>query len=216
VKLWRPEPHHAPPFQLLHRAEDPRVTTLPMPGYRQARGYTCGFAATLMVVRYFDPQASALELYRRLGTGADGTRQNAIVRVLRAAGVGANLRYDVDFSRVQREIDRGKPLIAYLHDTEHWIVLYGYGREPDRVFVADPEPHEPCERSWAAYRGRLRTFGIVCSGPAPRTAPDSVGDAAAPAKVERVAEAPSSVDRADDERAMQLAFPFHTSPGDGW
>ena len=29
---------------------------------------------------------------------------------------------------------------AYLDDEEHWLVVYGYGQDPQRVFVADPMP----------------------------------------------------------------------------
>lgn len=147
----------------VHRDHDARVTTLPVPGYRQARNYTCGYAAALMVIRYFEPDASAQELYARLGTCRDGTRQTAIVRELRNSGVSANVRYDVHFGRIARSIDQGKPIIGYLHDIDHWLVIYGYGRDPERVFVADPEPYESCEHRWSTYGQRLAHFGIICS-----------------------------------------------------
>lgn len=146
------------------------MTTLALPGYRQARNYSCGYAAALMVIRHFHPDAPALELFGRLGTGRDGTRQTAIVRELRRSGVSANVRYDVHFGRIVRSIDQGKPIIGYLHDIDHWMVIYGYGRAPDRVFVADPEPHEACEHSWSSYGSRLAHFGIICSQRAPTRA----------------------------------------------
>jgi len=145
-------------------------TALPLSGYRQARSYTCGFATTLMVIRYFGADIPARELLRRLGTGRDGTRQNAIMRELRAAGLRANTRYDVDFARVCREIDRNKLIVGYLHDEEHWLVIYGYARDPERVYVADPRPGEPCEQPWHSYQARLNGFGIICSHPQESTA----------------------------------------------
>jgi ABC-type bacteriocin/lantibiotic exporter with double-glycine peptidase domain len=154
----------------VHHPEDERVATLELPGYRQARNYACGFASALMVMRHFDIDLPGRELFSALGTARDGTGQSAIVRVLRENGLRANLRYDLDFERLRRCIDAGKPLIGYLDDEEHWLVIYGYGREPRRVFVADPEPGKSCEHPWESYGPRLGCFGIVCS-PRPRAVP---------------------------------------------
>lgn len=164
------KPHHALPFTPSYAGSDGSEKTLPIQGYRQARSYSCGFATALMVARYFVPDVEARRLYRELGTGRDGTRQNAIVKVLRRVGVGANVRYDVGFERLRREIGLGKLVIGYLHDTEHWVLLYGYGLEPARVFIADPEPGKSCARAWEGHAERLREFGIVCSTRPRRTA----------------------------------------------
>ena len=156
------QPHHAPPFLPAYascRSEE----TLAIPGYRQARNYSCGFATALMVARYYRPDVNARRLFEQLGTGRDGTRQNAIVKVLRAQGLGANVRYDVGFERLRQEILRGKLVVGYLHDSEHWVLLYGYGLAPRRVFIADPEPGVGCVKAWERYADRLRAFGIVCS-----------------------------------------------------
>ncbi|WP_428267191.1 cysteine peptidase family C39 domain-containing protein [Haliangium sp.] len=158
-------PYHAPRF-LTVQPHEPEATTLPVLGFRQARDYACGFATALMVMRYFDVRVPARELFERLGTDRGGTRQTAIVRELRITGLRANVRYDVDFERLARAIDRNKLIVGYLHDIEHWLVVYGYGRGPERVFVADPRPDAgPCVQPWADYRGRLNGFGIVCSRP---------------------------------------------------
>ena len=139
--------------------------TLPLPGFRQARSYTCGFASALMVLHYFDAGVGAMELFRQLRTDRGGTRQNALIREFRAAGLRVNARYDVDFARIGQAIDRGKLIVGYLADLEHWLVIYGYGLAPRRVFVADPRPDQPCEQPWDDYRERLGGFGIICSGP---------------------------------------------------
>ena len=137
--------------------------TLAMRGHLQTRGYSCGFAAALTVLRALRPDVDPFDLYRRLGTGRDGTRQTAIVRELRAAGLRANVRYDVDFTKLCDAIESGKPVIGYLFDHEHWLVLYGYAVEPNRVFVCDSRPGEPALHSWESYGPRLGDFGIVCS-----------------------------------------------------
>jgi ABC-type bacteriocin/lantibiotic exporter with double-glycine peptidase domain len=163
VRFWRLKPYFAPPFALDHHQADSDVVTLSIPGYRQARSYSCGYASVLMVARYFVPELRALDLYERLGTDSDGTRQNAIIRELRCAGVSVGVRYDMSFDILCKSIDLGKPVIAYLGDAEHWLVLYGYGRNPDRVFVADPRPGHRCEELWRDYGRRLNNFGIMCS-----------------------------------------------------
>lgn len=163
VRHRRIKPYSAPPFALDHKDDDPQVVTLPVPGYRQARNYSCGFAATLMVLRHYDRTLCGAELFSALGTARDGTGQSAIVRVLRSEGVRANLRYDMTFDRMASWISAGKVLIGYLEDEEHWLVIYGFGRSPERVFVADPEPEKLCEQEWDSYGHRLGNFAIVCS-----------------------------------------------------
>jgi hypothetical protein len=162
-------PYLAPPFAP-HQARTGAVT-LPVPGFRQVRSYSCGFASTLMIARYFGVATPGADVYRRLGTDGTGTRQTAIVKVLRQLGLRAGVRYDVDFERIARGIDDGKPIIGYLVDVEHWLVIYGYGRAPERIFVADPRPLEQCEQLWAPYGARLGGFGIFCSGLEPRERP---------------------------------------------
>ena len=120
-----------------------------------------------MVLRHFEHPVSARELFENLGTARDGTAQTAIIRVLRSQGLRANTRYDADFERMATCIDAGKVLIGYLEDEEHWLVIYGYGREPQRIYVADPEPDKSCEHDWHGYGPRLGGFAIVCSAPVP-------------------------------------------------
>jgi len=139
------------------------TNTLSVPAYRQTRNYCCGFTCALMVAHYFEAPVSARDLFERLGTARDGTRQNAIVRELRALRLRINVRYDVDFDRLRREIDQGKLIIGYLADAEHWVVLYGYAVSPERVYIADPRPDEGCEHAWESIAPRLGGFGMVCS-----------------------------------------------------
>jgi ABC-type bacteriocin/lantibiotic exporter with double-glycine peptidase domain len=134
-----------------------------IPGYYQVRQYTCGYASALTVLHSFRRYVDGRTLYARLGTDHTGTSQTAIVRELRREGVGASLRYDLDFDGLRRVIDQGKLVIGYHHRLEHWVVLYGYGVDPARVFVADPLPTHRQEHRWDDYGPKLRNFGIVCS-----------------------------------------------------
>src|SRR5690606_11088382 len=130
--------------------------------YYQVRDYTCGFASTLTVLHSFRRYVDPADLYRRLGTDRSGTRQTAIVRELRAEGLSANLRYDLDFARITRLVDEGALIIGYHFRLEHWLVLFGYRRDPDRVLVADSLPGHRTEHEWAVFGEKLGNFGIVC------------------------------------------------------
>jgi len=118
-----------------------------------------------MVVRTFGVEVSGKELFTKLRTDRSGTRQTALVHSLRDLGVRVRLRYDMSFAHLRGAVDRGKLVIGYLHDAEHWLVLYGYSETPRRVYVADPRPQTVCEQEWDTYEERLGGFGMVCSVP---------------------------------------------------
>lgn len=158
-----PKPYLAPPFYPAAPQADPTVKTLSIPGYYQARQYTCGYASTLMVLHYYRRFVDGRSLYQQLGTDHTGTSQSSILRALRELGIAANLRYDFDMGVLRRAIDANKLVIGYHRRLEHWVVLYGYGRDPERVFVADPLQHMRHEHMWSYYGPKLGGFGIVCS-----------------------------------------------------
>jgi len=158
-----PKPFTAAPFYPPAPHADPNVRTRPIRAYAQVRGYTCGFASALTVLHSFQRNVPPRDLYKRLGTNREGTGQTAIVRELRNAGVSANLRYDMNFAALRRSIDAGKLIIGYHHRVEHWVVIYGYGLDPERVFVADPVIEWRSEHLWERYGPKLADFGIVCS-----------------------------------------------------
>lgn len=159
----QPKPYIAPPYYPPVPHGDPNVVARPIRAYYQVRQYTCGYASALTVAHALHSSIEPAALYDVLATDHTGTRQTAIVNGLRAAGISANVRYDLDFDELQRVLDRGRLVIGYHHGLEHWIVIYGYGLAPERVFVADPLPANRSEHRWADYGEKLRNFGIVCS-----------------------------------------------------
>ncbi len=156
--------HTAAPFYPPAPHGDTSVVVKPIRAYLQVRGYTCGYASTLTVLHAFQRRIKPVDLYKRLGTDHGGTGQTAIIRELRASGVSANLRYNLDFEALKRSIDAGKLIIGYHHRVEHWVVIYGYGTSPNRVFIADPVVEWKSEHLWDTYGPKLQNFGIVCSG----------------------------------------------------
>lgn len=143
---------------------DPYVRALSIRGYRQGRNYACGYASSLMVLRYYYPDTDGREIFHRLGTDRGGTSQSAIVRTLRESGLQVSLRYKLDFKSMVRAIDQNKLIIGYLFKEEHWLVIYGYGRCPERLLVVDPRPgFEKHEHTFAEYGELLRGFGMLCA-----------------------------------------------------
>lgn len=143
--------------------QDSSARVLYLRGFYQVRPYTCGFASALTVLRYFRRDVPERELYARLGTDRHGTTQSAIVRELRREGLSLTLRYDLDFDDVQRCIDDNRLILGYHHGIEHWLVIHGYARHPERVYVADSYPGYRREHPWQRYGEKLRGFGIICS-----------------------------------------------------
>jgi ABC-type bacteriocin/lantibiotic exporter with double-glycine peptidase domain len=158
------KPYIAAPYYPPAPHGDASVRVRPIRAYFQVRNFTCGFASTLTVLHAFQRAVQPRDLYERLGTDWEGTSQSAILRELRRAELSVNVRYDLDLPAIQRAIDKGKLIIGYHHRVEHWVVIYGYGKDPDRLFVADPVREWRREHRWDEYGPKLQGFGIVCSG----------------------------------------------------
>jgi hypothetical protein len=160
------------PYPLLHYPEDNSVCTLDVPGYRQTQTYTCGFVAGLMVLHYFDPDQSACQFYERVRPSIeDGTPTSRLVKALRASGIRVGERRNLTFDWMASFVKKGMPIItAVRRDSgiSHWIVVYGVGYRPRRLFIAgDGIPYWDgrCELSYAEFNRKWdgRGEGLVCS-----------------------------------------------------
>jgi hypothetical protein len=154
------------------------VCTLDMPGYRQLESYTCGFVAGLMVLHTFHPEKSIKRFFNVVASDTEyGTQPHRLVKSLRACGVGVSERGDLNFAAICDMIEEGFPIITLVRtgspDVVHWVVIYGYGTKPNRVFIAgDGLPlvghllghkqalwPEFARKKWAE-----KGFGLVCWG----------------------------------------------------
>ena len=156
------KPYTAPAYYPGVPLHDHTAQVLSLQGFFQVRPYTCGFASTLTVLRYFRRYVPERELYERLGTDSEGTSQTAIIRELRREGLSVSIRYNMDFSRICQAIDSNRLVVGYHHRLEHWVVIHGYARDPDRIFVADSYPGYRREHTWEYYGVKMHGFGIVC------------------------------------------------------
>jgi hypothetical protein len=165
------------PDPLSHPACE-RANTLDLPGYKQMDGYSCGFVAGAMVLRAFHPRRSLRRFFNLCRSDYDrGISTTALISALRASGVGISIRRDLTFSGIVKTLDAGYPIITVVHtpvpNVDHWVVIYGYGRNPNRLFIAGDGLRiirvwgarkevawDTFQQTVWAYRGQ----GLVCWG----------------------------------------------------
>jgi len=162
------------PDRLLHPRE-PNVQTLKVPGYVQSQPHTCGFVAALMILHYFRPDYPTERLYERIRPdGKWGVSRRKLADTLRGCKVRVTERRDLAFRDIMEAIDQDRPIALMVHTntpgTMHWVVVYGYGRYPNRLYVAanglpllsrKQYPYGMFRAHFWAQRG----FGLVCAGP---------------------------------------------------
>ena len=161
------------PDRLLH-PKGPNVETLKVPGYYQSQGYTCGFVAGLMILHYFRPDFKAERLYERIRPHkARGVSRRRLMDCLRSHGLRVTWRTDLDFSGIADAIDHGKPIAVVVRtrniDVDHWVVIYGYGRKPNKVYLAANglpflSRKEYPYNMFKAHFWETPGFGLVCAG----------------------------------------------------
>ena len=125
----------------LRRASGPDEVTLDLPGYVQLDSYGCGAIAGVMALKHFKPRASFTAFYARVSPlPENGTATYRLIRALRQSGLRVSERHDLSFADLCAAIDAGSPVIVVVHnpgaEDTHWVVVYGYGRKPKRVFLA--------------------------------------------------------------------------------
>ena len=158
---------------ILHHPSDPSVETLKIPGRFQTQAYTCGFVAGLMILRHFRPSASAARFYADVAPDpATGTSNRRLMLALRKHGIAVTCKIDLDFEGVAAAVAKGSPMAVLVRTGVrrqfHWVVVYGVGRMPRRVYVAAnglPLLSQK-EYSWREFRVSLWApagFALVCS-----------------------------------------------------
>ncbi len=163
---------------ILKHPRGANVETLKIPAYCQTQSFSCGFVAGLMVLRYFRPGACAEAFFASVNADPEtGTSAGMLTRALRKHGVSVSVRADLTFAAIVAAIDRGRPLALIVNtsspDYSHWVVAYGYGRRPSRVYVAGNGLPLLARKvyTWREFRGyhwRTPGQGLVCYRGKPR------------------------------------------------
>jgi len=155
----------------LQKASRPREVTLDFTGYRQVNSYACGAVAAAMVMKYLRPQVS----FERIHATVDPTEQSGagtlrVMRSLRSLRIGVSRKTKLTFDDIGAAVEAGHPVLVCVKtddpDTHHWVVIYGYGRRPNVVFVAGQGlPFIGQQRvTWQQFRRQWSPpgAGLVC------------------------------------------------------
>ena len=155
----------------LQQAANDREVTLDVPGNRQIDDYSCGGVAAAMVVMFLRPQMSFERAYDAVDpTQRFGAGTTRVMRALRSLGVGVSRKTDLTFADICAAIDADQPIIVCVKTgdpgVDHWVVIYGYGRRPNLVFVAGQGlPFFARQRTeWPEFRKvwSPRGEGLIC------------------------------------------------------
>jgi len=154
------------------------ATTLDIPGYRQVDSFSCGPVVGLMLVHTWHPRVSPSHFYDLCAaTQEEGTPTARLVSALRGCGVGVSVRHRMEWRDIVKAIEDGFPVATAVAraDCLHWVLIYGVGRTPDRIYLAGNSmpivgrtefDRHAFESMWDPYG-----FGLVCWG---KTLPRSV------------------------------------------
>jgi hypothetical protein len=170
---WRivPEP--------LAHPDDPNVCTLDVPGYKQIESYTCGYVAGAMIMHTFHPRRSLERMIKLCAPDYEtGVQTTTLVRALRASGIGVAVRENLTFADICKAIESGYPIVTLTktprEDVVHWVVIYGYGKATNRLFIAGDDKWNFIgtllgrkEVSWSDFQRSIwgqRGFGLICWG----------------------------------------------------
>ena len=146
---------------------------LAVPFFCQTDWYSCGAVAGWSVVKYFHPEAKFRAFYQDANPlPLHGTSEGKLVRALRRHGVGVSIRRHLRFADLCAAIEDGCPVVTNIghqyEDGDHWVLIYGTGRKPQRVFVGNwIRPGRSREElTWAEFRALWNPtgHGLVCWG----------------------------------------------------
>ncbi|QIF02843.1 C39 family peptidase [Roseimicrobium sp. ORNL1] len=165
------------PDPLWHPGGD-EVCLLEVPGYRQIESYTCGFVAGAMILHTFHPGACLKTFFEQCTPGrASGLDTEPLIRCLRANRIGVSVKRELTFKQIAAALDHGYPILTLTRTPRpnevHWVVLFGYGKNPNRVFMAGEGlpvlsslmgQKEVLWSEFSRSKWAQRGFGLVCWG----------------------------------------------------
>ena len=125
-----------------------------------------------MAVKFLRPHIKFERIYAAVSpTRKTGAGTGRVTRALRSLAVRVSWRKNLTFDDICDAIDVDSPVLVCLKtadaETDHWVVVYGYGRRPDLLFVAGRGIHFVARNRMR--RGDFRRLwspageGLICS-----------------------------------------------------
>lgn len=127
--------------------------------YLQRDGYRCGFFCAKALVNYLGTR-EIKGLGKELNLTRDGVRQERLIKTLRNRGVSAYARYDLDKTKLEYYLAKGKSIIIYHSREEHWMVLSGIKNGMMEIYDPEGFYRHVRHNHMGKYLGK---FGIICS-----------------------------------------------------
>ena len=149
------------------------VITLDIPGYRQTNTFSCAVTAGLMVLHTFHPRASVNSFYHAVNPSIEmGADSGQLIRALRRFRIGVSECDQLLWKDILETVSGGYPIITLVKSNDpdilHWVVLYGVGIRPNRVYVAGRGLPLIGKRAflWREFRQLWADpgYGLVCWG----------------------------------------------------
>lgn len=147
--------------------------TLDIAGYRQTDTFSCGASAGYTIVKTFHPEVDFDDFFTALRPDPErGVSVSMLLRALKKFKVGTSIKDYMSFREIAKAIDSGYPVIVGRlteHGQDHWSVIYGYGNNPQRVFLVNRSgnPLLPPIMGWTEFQSSFRAVGgpaIKCWG----------------------------------------------------
>jgi ABC-type bacteriocin/lantibiotic exporter with double-glycine peptidase domain len=150
------------------KPRDENEILIPIAGYRQNKSYTCGFTSGLMILHTFNPQSSIDTFYKRVKSDKSGTSTNRLVSALRESGIRIRVVRggSITFQQIAGWIKQGRPIITTVKNDTHWVVIFGVGYKPQRIFIAgNGLLLKKQKHTWTEFRYKLQggvSDSLVC------------------------------------------------------
>ena len=129
--------------------------TLGLRRYIQLDYHSCGKQAVKSVLNYFgeDIRGNIDDLGTTL---RDGTDEYQIRRFFK--NLGYKVRTVRSIKKLVKAVDRGWPVILYIADDDHWVVLKGY--PANGVWITDSISWNPSFRYWGDFQEEWGGYGM--------------------------------------------------------
>lgn len=158
---------------LLPHGRHERSRKIPLKGYFQTDGYSCGAIAGWSVLKFLKPGSSFKKFYEDCDPsetwGVSTTRLSA---ALRKHSVRVSTRPKMDFDAIKTSIEGGSPVLVSIdvgcEEHLHWVVIYGIGWNPRRIFISGHSIPGFSKRviPWRQFKRSIwipSGLGLVCS-----------------------------------------------------
>lgn len=126
-------------FNAQEELNDPYAKYLEIRRFTQIDWYSCGIQCAYAILDYFDLLESANELNKY--KNKDGTDYEIIKKIFFDYGLKVSEKYNSTFQDIKASIDDGFPILTTINNTNHWVVLYGYSFQKNKIthlYIADP------------------------------------------------------------------------------